>query len=331
MTLGRFMEQALAHPEYGYYVTRDPLGRDGDFTTAPEISQVFGELIGAWAMDMWTQMGRPERFDLVECGPGRGTLMADMMRVGKLLPGFKEAARIYFIETSPVLREKQKAAMEGHEVRWCDDLRALGGDAPKIIIANEFLDALPVEQLKRGEDGWQQCYVACGPDGFAFEWGAPEEGITEYLPDKTESQQVYEVSPARLGFLGGCAQSLVSGGAALFIDYGYTVSHHGDTVQAVRAHKFGDVLKQVGESDVTAHVDFAALEHEGLHKTPVVTQGTFLRNLGIEQRMTALKAAAPDSTIEDDVNRLIARDQMGELFKVVCFYKDEKLQPAGFS
>lgn len=347
LPLSEFIDYILSHPEYGYYANCEPFGVRGDFITAPEISQMFGEMIGAWVIDSWMQIGRPDSFNLVECGAGRGTLMADILRVGSGIPEFLDAVQIRFIETSPKLQVLQKQALNGVGASWYDCVTDIDTDLPCLIIGNEFLDALSIEQVRRNAQGWMQCFVEAGEnDSFAFTWKEADKALLSLLPSKTVSHEVYELSPARLAFIDQCAALLLDrSGAMLFVDYGYGQSHYGDTLQAVQKHQFSNVLKDVGQVDVTSHVDFDALGRQarlnGLHVTPCVTQSAFLKSLGIEYRAlilknTALKTGAIEqahlvhSDIDAALERLIGADQMGNLFKAICFYTDDMMSPAGF-
>ncbi len=327
LDLGEFIELALTHPEYGYYMYRDPFGEAGDFTTAPEISQMFGEVIGAWVANIWMQMGRPTSFNLIEVGAGRGTLMADIMRSCKSVSGFADAAQIHFIEASKSLCEKQSDALRPHNASWHNNIVDINVDRPCIILGNEFIDALPVEQLKRGEKGWQKRVVIAENDNLSFDWQEADKDLIELLPQKTESNQLYEVSPSRKTFISECSNLLKkSGGVALFIDYGYVKSHYGDTLQAIKNHEFTEVLEDIGECDITTHVDFDALSRQvkslGLTVEPIITQREFLSSIGIEIRASALKKISDNKAdIAKDLERLIGRKHMGDLFKVMCFYK----------
>ncbi len=326
MSLGEFITHALIHPQYGYYMNRDPLGAKGDFITAPEVSQIFGEIIGAWIADIWIQMGSPKSFNLIEVGAGRGTMMADMLRVCRAVDGFLDAAQIRIIETSDVLQEKQRDALRGHAVTWHDNIEDMSVDKPCIILGNEFLDALPIEQLRRGSNGWEKRVVSVNDNGtLAFSWGSPENGLLDYLPPKTVSNEIYEVAPVRNDFIKACDYMVkANGGAALFIDYGYTKSHYGDTLQAVKNHSFVNVLGDVGNCDITSHIDFEALSSCCSSKTKTTTQRNFLMSLGIEYRANAVNAKS------EDLERLIGKDQMGDLFKVMCLYDHKHINPAGF-
>lgn len=316
MGVGAFMSLALGHPEHGYYINRDPLGRGGDFITAPEVSQLFGEMIGVWVADVWMQMGRPERFILLECGPGRGTLMADMLRATQNVAGFYDAAQICFLEMSPVLCEAQRGALEGREIQWFECLEDVSNDAPMIVVGNEFLDALPFQQFV----GDCERVVALSGDALVF---VPEEG------------DIFERSAERERFAADvCGRLKAQGGAALFIDYGHVRSGAGDTFQAVKGHEYVDVFSHIGDADLTSHVDFEALGRavEASVFGPV-TQGAFLKALGIELRLEALRQKAGEQQaemLEKGLHRLVDSAQMGELFKVIGFTHDKNIIPAGF-
>jgi SAM-dependent MidA family methyltransferase len=333
ISVATYMAHCLGDPQHGYYTTRDPFGAAGDFTTAPEISQMFGELLGLWAAAVWQQMGAPARVLLVELGPGRGTLMADALRAARALPGFLAATSVHLVETSPVLRRRQQEALTGlgMPLGWHDDLGTLP-DAPLLVLANEFFDALPAFQAVRTADGWRERVVGLngvgrlafglapqplprfermlpagllsGPHGSVFEW-RPDGPLTEL-----------------------CRRLTDFGGAALVIDYGHTVSGFGDTLQALQRHRFVDPLVAPGESDLTAHVDFAALARAaarlGVSVHGPLTQGDLLRRLGIAERATALKRRATTdqaAAIDSALARLTGEDPaaMGRLFKAIAF------------
>lgn len=318
MSVGAYIALALGHPEYGYYMKRDPLGRAGDFVTAPEVSQLFGEMIGVWVADIWMQMGAPERVALVECGPGRGTLMADMLRVGAGVDGFHEAVQVHLVEMSPVLREKQRQALSGYDVIWHEDFADVPGDVPLLVIGNEFLDALPFEQ-----------YI----DGVLRTIDVDADGELCFVP---EEGAIVERAPERVGFVAQvCARLKAQGGAALFIDYGHTRSGQGDTFQAVQGHDYVDVLSHIGDADLTSHVDFEALQRGmDVQICGPVTQGAFLPALGVGLRARALMQKAEGKQaleIEKGLHRLVDSAQMGALFKVIGFYHHDKpITPAGF-
>jgi SAM-dependent MidA family methyltransferase len=295
-----------------YYATRDPLGGHGDFTTAPEISQMFGELVGAALADCWKRAGAPADAIYVELGPGRGTLASDALRVLRAA-GFD--GEVHFLETSPVLRDIQgRAVPDAHWHGSIDDLRA----KPLLLVANEFLDALPVRQFVG--DTERKVLVAAG--GLAFD----RDGA------------VLETSPARDEAVNAIATCLTTmGGVALFIDYGHERSAPGDTLQGVRGHAYSPVLASPGEQDLTSHVDFEALGNAarsaGAKVTSVATQGEWLNRLGIGARAAALANSNPERAEElaAAVQRLTGADEMGELFKVIAIHSPDWPQPAGFA
>jgi NADH dehydrogenase [ubiquinone] 1 alpha subcomplex assembly factor 7 len=318
--VSQFMAAANAH----YYATRDPLGAAGDFTTAPEISQMFGELIGLWAADLWDRAGRPP-VRWVELGPGRGTLTADALRAAAKA-GF--APPVHFVETSPVLRARQAERVP--DAVWHDDVEDLPSDRPLIVVANEFFDALPIRQLVRGRAGWHERIVACQDVLFLPIAGkaVPDGVIPAHLRDAPPGS-IIETSPASVGIMRVLAARIVAqGGALLAIDYGYEGPAVGDTLQAVRGHAFANPFEEPGNRDLTAHVDFATLGAVGTASgAPVsgpVGQGDFLTALGIDAR-----AAALGPGVAADRERLV-RD-MGTLFKVLAIRHPQWPQPAGFA
>lgn len=338
--VGAFMELALGHPEYGYYVTRDPLGAGGDFTTAPEISQMFGELLGAWAADVWRRLGEPRPFALVECGPGRGTLMADALRATAKVPGFHESLCLHLVETSPVLKDRQKAVLEAFAPRWHESLDAIPEGMPVLLLANEFLDALPVRQIVRTREGWAERVVDMDAScAFVFGLAPAPESLPPLVRFPAREGDIAEISPAREAFIRAlCRRLKTQRGAALFVDYGYGNSAPGETLQAVKAHTFVPVLEDVGEVDLTAHVDFGALSvvarEEGVFALGPAGQGVFLERLGIRARAAALsRAASPDQVgeIETALDRLANPARMGGLFQVLALYEGLDGAPEGFA
>jgi NADH dehydrogenase [ubiquinone] 1 alpha subcomplex assembly factor 7 len=333
--LDRYMALCLGHPVHGYYTGRDPLGRAGDFTTAPEISQMFGELIGLWAVELWAAMGQPGRLRLVELGPGRGTLMSDLLRAARVRPAFLEAIEVDLVETSPVLREKQRQMLAAAPVRiaWRDRLSQVP-EGPALIVASEFFDALPVRQFLRTERGWCERLVGLDGEGELAFGLAPEP--TPGLPPGGRPGEVLECPEAAIGLANEIARRVVAhGGAALVIDYGYEGPAFGDTLQAVRRHAYADPLAEPGAADLTTHVDFAKLasaaRSAGAAVHGPVPQGAFLRALGIEARAERLKARATQeqrSDIDAALERLTAsgREAMGALFKAICI-ADPALAP----
>lgn len=310
MDVGRFMALALGHPEHGYYMKQDPFGAEGDFTTAPEISQMFGEMIGAWAMFQYSHFDGP--FTLLECGPGRGTLMADMLRVGARVPEFIKNANVALMEMSPVLKAKQQERLQGYNVRWVESLEEVPDDKPIIAVANEFLDALPIRQYER-IDG--QSYERVITEDLT--WGRVPAPLTFH------QEGIHELSPAREGWMQQfCALLNKTRGVGLFIDYGHWASAPGDTIQGVYKHEYCDVLEHIGDADLTSHVDFQALQAKAQAADLAVqttSQGDFLRDCGIEFRARALMQKADDKQAEEiqsALHRLTHPDEMGELFKV---------------
>jgi len=333
LSVDRYMELCLSHPQHGYYVTRDPFGAAGDFVTAPEVSQMFGELLGAWAATVWRQMGSPERVHLIEPGPGRGTLMADVQRAAQALPDFHAALSVHLVEISPVLRALQEKTLANADVpiAWHRGIEEVP-DGPTIAIANEFVDALPIGQFIKDRDGWHVRMVGIAGDKLTFV-AAPDPMLghvtdTNTTPHGTILERRYDQP---VSFL---AQRIArQGGAALIIDYGHAESSFGDTLQAVRGHRFANPLENPGEADLTAQVDFAAVatwaQRQGTATQGPVAQGEFLRRLGIEQRAARLKSnATPQQAADIDaaLARLTATDQMGELFKVLAI-ADPRLGP----
>ncbi|MFD2185080.1 class I SAM-dependent methyltransferase [Rhodoplanes azumiensis] len=329
LPLAEWMAVCLGHPEHGYYATRDPLGRAGDFVTAPEISQMFGEVLGLWAAAVWQQMGAPVPVRLVELGPGRGTMMADILRAARVLPGFRAALRVHLVETSPVLAERQRESLAGAGVpiAWHRDLGEVP-DGPTILVANEFFDAFPVHQAEKTRDGWCERQVGLAPDGgFALRLGPADPNLAERIPE------FWRVAPSGTLFewrdeapVAALARRVAAGGAALVIDYGHVDQGPGETLQAMRGHAFADPFSSPGEADLTAHVDFVALAATagaaGAAVHGPVTQASLLKNLGIEARAAALKATNPDRAAEIDaaLARLVdtkTKTGMGGLFKAI--------------
>jgi NADH dehydrogenase [ubiquinone] 1 alpha subcomplex assembly factor 7 len=333
MPINQYMSLCLSHPEHGYYMTRDPLGRAGDFTTAPEISQIFGELIGLWAATVWQAMGAPANLLLVELGPGRGTLMRDVLRAAQVVPEFHAALAVHLVEISPLLAQLQRQTLNGlgAPVVWHQSLHDVP-DGQLIVIANEFFDALPVHQAIRKSNGWHQRVVEVDRVGnLAF--GVADEPTAHFnllVPAALRNapvDELYEWRDDLIAFeLGRCIAR--NRGAALVIDYGHVEGAAGETLQAVGEHSYANPLLTPGVVDLTAHVDFQALanvaESMGACAHGPLTQGEFLRRLGIEARARVLKTnATQNQTMEIDsaVARLtdMSRTGMGEMFKVLGF------------
>jgi SAM-dependent MidA family methyltransferase len=339
-----YMELCLTHPEHGYYCTRAPIGAGGDFTTAPEISQMFGELIGIWAAAAWRAMGAPENVRLVELGPGRGTMMLDALRAARVMPAFRAAIVVHMVEISPALEQLQRQALIATDVpvfwhRTLDDVP----DGPLIIIANEFIDALPVHQAVMCADGWHERVIKLGEDEelhFSIDRD-PIPLFDDLLPGEIHNAGIGEIFEWRADQVAlEIGQRVVrSGGVALIIDYGHVESAIGDTLQAVSRHGFVDPLANPGMADLTAHVDFQALaraaEGMGARVHGPVTQARFLRRLGIGQRASVLKAAAPADyarTIDAAVARLTDEQRfgMGQLIQVLALSSPKLQSLPGF-
>ncbi|HWT99141.1 MAG TPA: class I SAM-dependent methyltransferase [Terriglobales bacterium] len=341
VTVADFMRLALSARELGYYSSRDPLGAAGDFTTAPEISQMFGEMIGLWCVDTWQRLGAPQAINLVELGPGRGTLMADALRAAKLAPDFLAAIRLHLVEISAPLRERQADNLQAFQPQWHDSIETLPA-GPLLVVANEFFDALPIHQFTMTESGWRERGVTLGDDD-RFAWTLlPPGPQLALLPSSLRAAPlgaIAECSPASQRILGILAQHcLQSAGAALFIDYGPAASGFGDTFQALKAHRYHDPLQDVGDVDLTAHVDLPHLarlaQEAGCGSFGPVGQGDFLRALGIETRAAMLSRHQDHVTqqeIQTALHRLIDAAQMGTLFKVVAITSPGITELAGFA
>lgn len=333
MFVSQYMQLCLAHPKYGYYTTRDPLGVDGDFTTAPEISQLFGELVGVWLAATWQQMGSPASVALVELGPGRGTLMADILRATKSLPGFHAALSVHLVETSPALRAKQVETLKfsGITLTHHDDLENLP-ETPCLFVANEFFDALPTNQWVRTDKGWNARKIGLDAESqLTFGVDLTPLPAPKQVPEPAQEGTIIEHSPAQDRMLRQIIEHTQRfGGAGLIIDYGSDITGHGDTLQAVRHHQPVSPFVTAGEADLTTHVDFAHLQRiaqeAGIETTCETTciaqQGGFLLELGLLERAGALGAQADAQTRETislAVERLAGDVGMGILFKVLGF------------
>jgi SAM-dependent MidA family methyltransferase len=324
-----YMASCLYDPAHGYYTNREPFGAEGDFTTAPEISQMFGELLAAWLYNAWTEAGRPIPATIAEIGPGRGTLMQDVLRVlARLDRNFLSGVTVALVETSPRLTEIQKARLVGAPVNpaWHTDISTLP-DMPLFILGNEIFDAIPIRQYVRMKEGWRERLVALdGMDDFRFVAGpgVPDPVLLPPAAKDAPTGAIVELAPARSALMQEIAERIAArGGAGLFIDYGYPEPGTGDTLQALYRHSYDDIFAHPGEADLTAHVDFAALAAiagtAGL-QTQLSTQGEFLLGLGLLERTGALGAgrdAALQDRLRGEVERLAAPDQMGTLFKVL--------------
>ncbi|MFZ2007953.1 MAG: SAM-dependent methyltransferase [Stellaceae bacterium] len=342
MTVAAYMAMALHDPDSGYYAHRQPLGAGGDFVTAPEISQIFGELIGLWCADLWQRLGHPDPVVVAELGPGRGVLMADFLRAASGVARFREAMRLHLIEASPVLRTEQQRRLTGIDATWLDDVGSLP-DGPLLLLANEFLDALPIRQLVRGRADWAERLIAVDADGqLCFGEGPESPVLTLLVPAERRdapSGTIVELCPAAASLAAALAERLSRGpGAALFVDYGYVEASGQSTLSAIGGHRAAAILDAPGMADLSAHVDFAAVAAAARAGGAAVygptPQGAFLTALGAELRLQMLlRRAAPDqrAALESGLRRLIDPAEMGTLFKVLAIASPGMPAPAGFA
>jgi len=338
---------ALHDPEGGYYATRDPFGRRGDFITAPEISQMFGEMLGLWLAEAWEQQGRPKKPVLMELGPGRGVMMADILRALKAAPDFLGTLDVVLVEASPHLRAVQEAALKdsGARIRWQNPFEAEAG-RPLFLVANEFFDALPVRQYVKTERGWCERMVTARDGALDFAL-APGPAPSSLIPESRASAPeggVYETAPAAIALSEAIAGHVQAhGGAALLIDYGYDnfsngkMGGFGETLQAVAEHRFADPLVAPGEADLSVHVDFTALGEAGRRAGAgvhgPVGQGALLAALGIAARAASLAARHPAEApaLQTALARLTGDDGMGRLFKALAFLPHAAHVAPGFA
>ncbi|MEM7463414.1 MAG: class I SAM-dependent methyltransferase [Pseudomonadota bacterium] len=335
MSVAEYMHLCLNDPRHGYYPNQTAIGREGDFITAPEISQMFGELIGIWALAIWQAIGKPEPFILAEAGPGKGTLMADLLRATAKHPGFNQSAKIRLIETSPAMIKEQKSRLKAYSnnIEWLDSLDQLE-DLPLIFIANEFLDVLPFRQFIKTSKGWLEHCIGLdeiGRLGWVTGAAMPDLQNIPEIANSAPDGTVFEISPAREAWGQMLSKRIVKcGGSALLIDYGHAGSQFGATFQAVRDHKQVDPLDTPGLADLTAHVDFAALQsvstETGAHASQILTQGEYLQLMGLAERAGTLGADKPENQraeIRSQAERLVMPEQMGDLFKVMAIISPE--------
>ncbi|WP_101340088.1 class I SAM-dependent methyltransferase [Cereibacter azotoformans] len=334
ITVADYMAECLLHPEHGYYSTREPFGAAGDFTTAPEISQMFGELLGLCLAQAWLDQGAPARFTLAELGPGRGTLMADVLRATRGVPGFHAAAQVRLVEASPRLRTLQRQRLGNHPAEWLDRAADLP-EAPLFLLANEFFDALPIRQFVRGPSGWRERMIGLDGGRPAFGLG-PETGLAslEHRLKDTQPGEIVELCPAAGPIMAEIARRIDGhGGLALVVDYGGWRSL-GDTLQALRSHQFDDPLAAPGEADLTAHVDFEALATAARPcATAFTTQGALLLRLGLAERAERLARALEGEALASHraaSHRLTDAAEMGTLFKALAVFPPQGPAPAGF-
>lgn len=340
ITIAEYMALCLGHPDHGYYMTTEPFGAAGDFVTAPEVSQLFGEMIGIWIVDLWMRIGKPERVQLIELGPGRGTLASDILRALSNWPDMR--VELSLVETSPRLRKKQAETLGGISAAWYDRLDNVPAGF-SFIVANEFFDALPTHQFIQTRDGWKE--RAVGYDGrsdmFFFTEKETSIDLSSIMPPAfltAPEGSIFEINPAALEYARQIANRLDhDGGGALIIDYGHAKTGLGDTLQALSRHRYADVLSHAGEADLTTHVDFALLAEsvkETVHGFGPATQCDFLTRLGIQARAEMIRKTANEKQrceIDAALHRLLDPAEMGTLFKVMAFLSKQHLDtPEGF-
>ncbi len=337
INVATYMELCLHHPAHGYYRRGRPIGAAGDFVTAPEVSQMYGELIGLWCAAAWQSMGQPQRVHLVELGPGRGTLLVDALRAMRTVPAFRDAIDLHLVESSESLRAEQAALLADAHPSWHERFETVP-PGPVLVIANEFFDALPIRQFERVGNGWQERVVALTPSSQALRFAATDSAFVEAGLGCAPSGAIVEYAPAREALAGALADRVAAeGGAALIIDYGPDRPGFGDTLQAMKRHRRHDALDEPGNADLTAHVDFSALasaaRREGAHVFGPMPQGRFLKGLGIEARAARLRQSAnTDQATEIDaaLRRLTGVHGMGELFKALALTHPALDTPPGF-
>lgn len=337
ISLADYMADCLLHPEYGYYTRAEPFGAAGDFITAPEISQMFGELLGLWLAQCWLDQGAPPRFVLAELGPGRGTLMADVLRATRGVPGFHAAAQVVLVEASPRLQAIQHQRLAPHPVSWLDTLGQVP-EAPLYLLANEFFDALPIRQFTRAGAGWAETMVALDADRLALARAAPAPlAALDHRLNDTQDGDIVEVCPAAPGLAQTIASRVAQhGGAALVVDYGGWRSR-GDTVQAMRSHAYTGLLDCPGQADLTAHVDFeplaGAARSAGAATYGPIAQGVLLERLGIAARAARLRQGLSGDRLSAHLaatRRLTHPEEMGTLFQALAILPASAPLPAGF-
>jgi NADH dehydrogenase [ubiquinone] 1 alpha subcomplex assembly factor 7 len=342
ISIADYMALCLGHPTHGYYMKKDPFGAKGDFTTAPEISQCFGELIGLWNALCWQSMGQPENIKLIELGAGRGTLLNDVLRATKNITGFHDAINLHIVEISPTLKEQQQIALEGFSLpkHWHENINDIP-DGPSLIIANEFFDALPIRQFEKHQGTWAERRVGLNPETDHLQITLRADPSAPHLLAeslKGQTGDVFEICPAASFIAQSLAQRLNTfGGYLLVIDYGAEHACFGDSLQAVKDHDYCDILSTPGQADLSAHVDFLSLSkqlaHHGAKIWPLTTQGAFLETLGMGARtQQLLQGASPDQQklLISAYKRLCSAEEMGTLFKVLCASGPDQSAPPAF-
>lgn len=337
ITVAEFMNECLMHPKYGYYQREKVFGTKGDFTTSPEISQMFGEMIGLWLVDQWKAIGCPPEFNLVECGPGRGTLMADILHAAANQTAFIKAASVVFVEKSKQLKSEQKKRVA--DALWIEDINALP-DGPTLLVANEFFDALPIHQFQKHDGLWLERKIGIKDGKLNWSLSAPSAALS-IMPESlnaSENGSIVELCPTAMSTAGTIAAHIAKySGAALIIDYGYDKSAVGDTFQAMKDHQYSYPLDNIGTSDLTAHVNFDmiadAARQKGVTIHGPVAQGPFLMSIGMGERAMGLSKDGETKEQEHILSalmRLTSPDQMGELFRVLALTSLEQTKVAGF-
>lgn len=336
ISVSEFIEACLYDPEYGYYITRPAIGAEADFITAPEISQIFGELLGIWAITTWKQMGKPIPFDLIELGPGRGTLMADLLRAARSDEDFTKAVRVHLLESNYELVGQQRKKLSKYEAKWYTRFEELPQTGQFILIANEFLDALPIRQFVKKEDGWKERKIGLRDDTWCF-YASDSADAEHIVPKRLQDEEagtLFEHRPLAIQIVQDISERLErTKSAALFIDYGSEKTGTGDTLQAVHKHEHCRIFDHIGEADLTSHVDFETLIRAAGDLIPYLTsQGQFLVRLGLKARSDMLIESNPGEaeTIRSAIDRLVNPKKMGTLFKV-CVLQNKGLSvPLGF-
>lgn len=341
ITIPEFISEAMYNIHEGYYIKTDPIGKTGDFITAPEISQLFGEMIGVYSADLWIKMGQPKEFNLVELGPGHGTLMDDLLRSTKNVPGFHQACRVHFVEKNKRLIQVQKSKLSKYKIpfNWHQNVYNLPNDLPMIVIANEFFDCLPINQYIKIDNQWFEQAIALNNTEFSFIQIPINLDLSISLDNdhpNAKSWDIIEICYPALEIIQHFAKLFqYIPGSMLIIDYGYdedpkTRKNYNSTLQAIKDHKFHPIFQDIGRADITAHVDFLALRQSSIINqclsTKSVTQREFLLNLGIALRAEILKNVSQPTvakTIQHGLDRLIAPDQMGNLFKAMIIYSKD--------
>ena len=336
LRISEFMEACLFDPEHGYYCGPSPVGAEGAFTTAPEMTQMFGELIGICIGQAWIDQGRPDSFALAELGPGRGTLMADLLRATRGIPGFNRGSHVHLVERGPHLRRMQSERLGEHDPLWCHSAEELP-ELPLFLVANEFFDALPIRQFGFRRDAWVERLVGADGNRLVFRWSEPirNHPLAGRGTDPAASE-VVELRPQADRIVCEISRRIRDfGGLALIVDYG-DLNLSGNTLQAVRHHRFANPLDEPGNADLTSHVDFGAIirSAEGVAATPLLTQGEFLGRMGIAQRAQALAASASPEQLHSHAaayRRLTDPGEMGTLFKAMALHPIDSPTPPGFS